>query len=294
MTGSQRSLGELLDASVRREEEALLALARRVGSRIESFGAYAVKSDWHREIHEWVVAIANAWPSARSEAEAFLDAAIKNHFWGAVLDSMTANEPGVDRVFYPTIRRLLAGWDATRRYEAVWDDVAQDTARQLWEKWIQGEVERPWSLLCTIAKRRYLDRVRGDRSGEDLGALEEVLPDDAEPQDGGELFTQEALDALDETERLIVVRMDLEGETRKEIARDLELSEGQVLSLRRAGLRRLWRWMGEGLPPELRSVWDEMFKGARRASPEEVGAKLGIPPEIALDRVEEARGWLGL
>jgi DNA-directed RNA polymerase specialized sigma24 family protein len=216
----------------------------------------------------------------------------KNRFWGFVLDLMGENDPKANDLFFPTVRRLLAKWDGPRRLEAYWDDVVQDTAQQIWQQWRGGGVDRPWALLCTIAKRRFLDRTRATRDADEL-------PEDARDEGGGEaggggLFTSQALAILEEAERDIIVRMDLEGQTRLEVARELGKTEGEVLSIRRAGLRRIWRWIGRDLPPRLRAVWEEMFKGAKRATPEEVAEKLGIPREEVLAILSEAQALTGV
>ena len=88
--------------------------------------------------------------------------------------------------------------------------------------------------------------------------------------------------------------MDLEGHTRVEIARKLGLSEGEALSIRRAGLRRLWRWLGRALPPHLREVWVELFKGSKRATPDQVASKLSLSEGEVAERIVEARQLLGL
>ncbi len=296
MADPAKALREILDGAVRRDERALLQLARRVTTLLERFGAYTIRKDWSRPAYDITLAVADGWQQAprRTAPDVHLESTVKNRFWGCVLDLMTQNDVRAGELFFPTVRRLLAKWDGSRRYEAWWDDVAQDTAQQLWEQWLGGEVERPWALLCTIAKRRYLDRVRATKPTDDLDGLGDESDADADGGGGGELFTQEALAVLEPDEREIVVRMDLDGQTRVEIAADLDMTEGQVLSLRRAGLRRIWRWLGADLPPRMRSVWEEMFKGARRAGPEDVARKLGMPIDEVVALLQEAREWTGV
>ncbi len=295
MAEGAAAVGDLLDRAVAGQETALLQLARRVTSLIEGWGAYTVQSDWRILTQEATQQALDGWRSSRREAQAaqFLEGIVRNRFWGEVLDEMSQNNPRAGELLFPTIRRLLARWDGSRRFEASWDDVVQEATHQLWERWATGEVERPWSLLCTIAKRRFLDQTRRAKATEDPEILDD-LSEEGEESPGGEVFAQQALDVLEPEERGIVVRMDIEGQTRVEIARELEMTEGQVLSIRRAGLRRIWRWAGADLPPEIRDVWEAMFKGAKRAGPEQVAAQLGITPGEVEQRVEQARVLLGL
>jgi RNA polymerase sigma factor (sigma-70 family) len=242
-----------------------------------------------------VVEVCDRWQegSGRGTAEQHIETAAKNRFWGEIVKLMIRNDAKAAGLFYPTIRRLLATWDRGRVQEASWDDIVQDTARQIWERWQSGDVERPWALICTIARRRFLDRIRAQRP-EDEVPDERTLAEPDGASDRSERFTQQALEALEEREREIVVLMDIEGHTRVEIAKRLGLSEGEVLSIRRAGLRRLWRWLGRDLPPAVREVWEEMFKGAKRLSPEQVASKLSLSIDEVGERMARAREILGL
>lgn len=286
-------LESVLDRAARRDETAVLALARRVTALLERFGAFTVRRDWNDTTQQIIVEIGESWPAARGGAEQHVESVVKNRFWGEIIDLMTHDDARAASLFYPTIRRLLASWDRGRVQEASWDDIVQDTARQIWERWQSGDVERPWALLCTIARRRFLDRVRAQRPEDELQD-ERTLGETPDASARSERFTEQALETLDAREREIVVMMDIEGHTRVEIARKLSLSEGEVLSIRRAGLRRLWRWLGRDLPPDLRELWDEMFKGARRATPEQLAAKLSLTQDEVAARISEARQILGL
>ena len=79
-----------------------------------------------------------------------------------------------------------------------------------------------------------------------------------------------------------------------EVARELSVTEGQVLSIRRAGLRRIWRWLGRDLPPRVREVWEERFKGSTRRSPDQVAQKLGIDVGEVMEHLAEARQLTGV
>jgi RNA polymerase sigma factor (sigma-70 family) len=288
-------LGSVLDKAARRDEAAVLQLSRRVTTLLDRFGAYSVRRDWSETTRDIVVQIGERWSesSGRLDAERHVESVVKNCFWGEILDLVTRNDAKAVGLLFPTLRRLLASWDRGRHQEANWDDIVQDTTRQIWERWQAGEVEQPWALLCTIARRRFLDRVRAERPDEELPE-ERTLVEAPNASDRSERFTAQALETLEPQEREIVVMMDLEGHTRLEIAKKLGLSEGQVLSVRRAGLRRLWRWLGRNLPPDLREVWEELFKGAKRASPDQVAAKLSLSTEEVAERIAEAREMLGL
>jgi DNA-directed RNA polymerase specialized sigma24 family protein len=143
-------------------------------------------------------------------------------------------------------------------------------------------------LLCTIARRRFLDRMRALRPQEEIS---EAVPDEA--RDDG-LFTREALAELEPPEREVIVMMDLEGRTRVEVAQAIGGTEGEILSRRRAGLRRLWRWLGRSLPEDEREVWDLLFVGARRETPERLAEKLGLEESDVVARIERARRRLGV
>ena len=288
-------LESVLDQASRLDEAAVLQLSRRVTDLLQKYGAYTVRKDWSESTRAIVERITERWlqSARRLDAEKHVESITKNCFWGEILDLMVRNDVRAAGLFYPTIRRLCASWDKTHRHEANWDDIVQDATQQIWEAWQGGEVEKPWSLLYTIARRRFLDRVRAEKPEEEL-AEDRTGEDTPGVVERSERFTRQALETLEPREREIVVLMDLEGHTRVEIAQRLGLSEGEVLSTRRAGLRRLWRWLGRDLPPPLREVWEEMFKGAKRATPDQVARKLELSPEAVAQRISEARKLLGL
>jgi len=296
MSQGSEPLDDILERAVRRDELALLQLARRVTSLLRELGAYTVERDWSVAAGEIAALAVERHPQRTAGAqsgEAFFDSLVKNAFWARILDLMADDHPAARDLFFPAVRRLLSRWDGSGRYESEWDDMVQDTAYQLWSLWGKGGVEKPWSLLCTVAKRRYLDRVRATRPTDELDDRIEAETNDGDaPGDGR--FTDEALSTLEEDERSIIVRMDIEGQTRAEIAGEMGLTEGQVLSLRRAGLRRIWRWMGSALPPPEREVWEEMFKGSKRATPAQVADKLGLEEDVVMQRLAMARQRMGL
>ena len=282
---------ERLDAAAAGDPAALLDLTRHITSALRRYGAYEVRDDWSRQTREIGRAILERWQAGgwRGDTGTQVDRIVKNRFWEHVLRQVwDGHATTAERILFPALRRVLAGWDRTRAHEDVWDDVIQDSVTQLWKlSEAEGALE-PWSLLCTIARRRFVDRMRALRPHEEIP---EEVP--AEREDDG-LFTREALAELDPEERAVIVQMDLEGRTRVEIARELGTTEGAVLSQRRAGLRKLWRWLGRSLPDEEREVWDLVFVGARRDSPDRVAVKLGIPEEEVLARLESARRRLGV
>lgn len=282
----------VLDRARRGDERALLRLSRRISELLARAGAWSVADDWSATIHEVAREVLARWSAGEGEAGALVERVSRDRFFGRVLDLL--GEPGgrAGAVLVPAIRRLLLRWDGSRSFEASWDDIAQDTVLQLWQAWRGGSVDRPFALLCTIAKRRYLDRVRAARPTDEV--REETLGEVDGEGAGGGLFTGQLLEVLEPAEREIIVRMDLEGRTRVEIAGELGMTEGEVLSIRRAGLRRIWRHLGDGLPPEHRAVWLELFKGARRCPPAEVAARLGRPEEEVRARIAEARALLGI
>jgi RNA polymerase sigma factor (sigma-70 family) len=288
-------LKSVLASAARRDEAAVLALSRRVTQLLDRYGAYSVRRDWSVTTRDIVAEIGERWrqSSERADPEQQLESVVKNRFWGEILELVSRDDARAAGLLFPTIRRLLATWDRARVQEAAWDDIVQETARQIWERWREGDVERPWALLCTIARRRFLDRLRAQRPDTELPD-EQTLGETAGVVERSEHFTAQALETLSPRERDIVVMMDLEGHTRVEIAGKLGMTEGEVLSIRRAGLRRLWRWLGRDLPPALREVWEEMFKGARRASPADVASKLSLSPDDVTGRLQEARHLLGL
>jgi RNA polymerase sigma factor (sigma-70 family) len=288
-------LQSVLDRAARRDEAAVLQLSRRVTDLLSGFGAYTVRRDWSETTRDIVVEIGERWVASggRSDPERHIEGVVKNLFWGEVLDLMVRSDAGAAALFFPTIRRLLASWDRARQCEESWDDIVQETAQQIWEARQGGGVEKPWSLLYTIARRRFLDRVRAKKPTDELA--EDRVGDDAPGvMERSERFTVQALETLEEREREVIELMDLQGHTRVEIAGKLGLSEGEVLSIRRAGLRRLWRWLGRDLPPALREVWEEMFKGAKRATPDQVAKKLELSVETVAERITDARQLLGL
>jgi DNA-directed RNA polymerase specialized sigma24 family protein len=291
MSADREQWKSVLNAAGDGDALALLQLTRHIGKLLESYGAYTIRKEWAEDVRQIASAVLEGWGETGSQAaDTHIESVAKNRFWGQVLDLMTQNNMKAGQLFFPTVRRLLGKWDGARRAEAQWDDIAQETAHQLWESWMKGGVNRPWSLLCTIAKRRYLDKIRAERHTEEIEDQ-----DTEELGDGpGELFTEQALAVLEEEERQVVIQMDIEGRTRVEIADSLGVTEGQVLSTRRAGLRRIWRWLGRDLPPTSRAVWEEMFKGARRIPPEEVAEKLGMATAEVIEILEEARVLTGL
>ena len=293
-TDSNPTLQQVLASAAKRDERALLALTRRVAQQLEKQGAYAVKKDWSLLTRQATLDAAARWAdtSSGTSPEKHVENVVRNHFWGAVLDLMTEGVAAAGDLFFPTVRRLLSHWDGSRRHEASWDDIAQETAHQLWERWRGGDVDRPWALLCTIAKRRYLDVVRATRPTDEIN--EESLGEVDADSTSGELFTNQALATLESAEREIIERMDLQGQTRVEVARELSVTEGQVLSIRRAGLRRIWRWLGRDLPPRVREVWEEMFKGSKRRSPDQVAQKLGSDVGEVMEHLAEARQLTGV
>ena len=284
-----------LDRLERRDEAAVLQVSRRVTELLQTYGAYTVRRDWSETTRDIVEEIGERWRGGRrQEPQRQIESVVKNRFWGEILDAMVRSDSAAAGLFYPTIRRLLASWDRARHCEESWDDIVQETATQIWEAWGKGNVEKPWSLLYTIARRRFLDRVRAQRPTDELVEERTSEEDDGGAMERSERFTAEALDTLEPREREVVELMDLQGFTRVEIANKLGLSEGEVLSIRRAGLRRLWRWLGRDLPPPLREVWEEMFKGAKRAGPDQVAKKLELSVEVAAERFAAARELLGL
>lgn len=288
-------LRSVLDQAARRDEVAVLQLSRRVTELLANYGAYSVRKDWSETTRDIVVEICERWHEAarKPDPERHIDSLVKNRFWGEIIELMVHDDTRAAGLFYPTVRRLCASWDRGRQQEASWDDIVQDTARQIWEAWQGGDVEKPWSLLYTIARRRFLDRVRSQRPEDELP--EDTISDEtAGVVERSEHFTEQALETLEDKEREIIVMMDLEGHTRVEIARKLGLSEGEALSIRRAGLRRLWRWLGRDLPPHLREVWVELFKGSKRATPDQVASKLSLSEGEVAERIVEARQLLGL
>ena len=222
---AEQSWAQVLEGAARRDEASLLRLTRHVTQLLARYGAYAVRDDWTTLARE----IAEEAPksfSGRSDAGGHIESVAKNRFWGKVLDLMTESDPKASALFFPTVRKLLATWDGSRAQEAVWDDIVSETSIQIWERWRARDVEKPWALLCTIAKRRFLDRVRATRPTDELD--QEMVEDERDASPGEGVFTQQALGVLDEQEREIVVRMDLEGETRIEIANSMGVSEGQA------------------------------------------------------------------
>jgi len=280
-----------LDAAVAGDAAALLHLTRHVTSALRRYGAYEVRDDWSRATRDIARAVLDRWKTQewRGDISTGLDRTLKNRFWEHVLREVwTGDSRMADHVLFPALRRLLTGWDRGRAHEGHWDDVIQDSITQLWTRWQKGDVEEPWSLLCTIARRRFLDRMRALRPQEEVS---EAVPDEA--RDDG-LFTREALAELDPPEREVIVMMDLEGRTRVEVAQAIGGTEGEILSRRRAGLRKLWRWLGRSLPEDEREVWDLLFVGARRETPERLAAKLGLEESDVVARVERARRRLGV
>jgi RNA polymerase sigma factor (sigma-70 family) len=294
MTEETESLEKVLERAVRGDELALLQLSRRVTKLLRGFGAYSVERDWSALTHDITLAAVDSWKHARGHtAASHLESIAKNTFWGSILQLMTESHAGATNLFFPTVRRLLSYWDGAGRLEADWDDIVQDAAYQLWKLSSKGGIEKPWSMICTVAKRRYLDRIRGQRPTDEIDDRIEAAEAD-DPSQGAMRFTEQALAVLKDQERDIIVRMDIEGATRASIAEDLEMSEGQVLSLRRAGLRRIWRWLGADLAPPLREVWLEAFKGASRGGPETIAKSLGIGASEVEERLGQARRVLGL
>ncbi len=290
-------LQSVLDRAARRDEAAVLQLSRRVTTLLSNYGAYSVRRDWAESTRDIVLQIGERWVAGggRADPERHIEGVVKNLFWGQILDLMVASDAAAAGLFYPTVRRLLATWDRARQCEEAWDDVVSETATQIWEAWQGGDVEKPWALLYTIARRRFLDRVRAKKPTDEYVEDREDGGQDAPGvMERSERFTAQALETLEPREREVIGMMDLEGHTRVEIAKQLGLSEGEVLSVRRAGLRRLWRWLGRDLPPPLREVWEEMFKGSKRATPEQVAKKLDLTAPVVAERISEARQLLGL
>lgn len=295
MSGKTEPLEKILNRAADGEQLALLQLSRRVTKLLRELGAYSVEKDWSVLTQEIASAAVDSQKNLgrRTSAESQLESTTKNIFWGCILDLMSKDHIKATNLFFPTVRRLLSHWDGSRRLESQWDDIVQDTAYQLWKLWAKGGVEKPWSMICTVAKRRFLDRVRSLHPTDEIDDKIEAREDNG-PELKEFRFADQVLEVLEDAEREIIVKMDLEGQTRAEIAADLGMTEGQVLSLRRAGLRRIWRWLGTDLPPRLREVWEESFKGASRARPEQIAVRLGLGTEDVEQRLSQARSVLGL
>ena len=140
-TDSNPTLQQVLASAAKRDERALLALTRRVAQQLEKQGAYAVKKDWSLLTRQATLDAAARWAdtSSGTSPEKHVENVVRNHFWGAVLDLMTEGVAAAGDLFFPTVRRLLSHWDGSRRHEASWDDIAQETAHQLWERWRGGD-----------------------------------------------------------------------------------------------------------------------------------------------------------
>jgi len=273
-------------------EQTLVELGRLVSAVVRKAGAYSVAPCWADVVEDIAFELAGSMRAGNHEAGE-LDSTIKNLLWARVLDLMQHNDRRAFEFFAASVRRLVARLDGGRRHEDSWDDIVQTSAIQMLEAWSSGRAERPWAMLCTIARRRYYDLCRATRPTDEL--TEELVAGDADGlETAAELLPAKARALLSELEWRIVARMDLSGETRVEIAKALGMTEGEVVSARRAGLRKLYRMLGATLPSDLRPVWNEMFKGARRATPETAAGSLGLSVEQVRGSLAQARALLCL
>ena len=141
---------------------------------------------------------------------------------------------------YRTALRLCRG------HEADAEDLLQDTALMAFDGYDnlrEPSAARPW--LFTILARTHLNRVRSSRrrpetasTDLDESAFEAALADWSpmpspaelvEARQLGEQLTR-ALDQLAPEQRAVVLLVDVEGFTQREVARMLEVPEGTVAS----------------------------------------------------------------
>ncbi len=209
-------------------------------------------------------------------------------FWETVLELLLAGNLPAFELLWTTLLQLLHSWDRRRLLEDDWEDIAQQVSLELAARFGSGSIRHPRSLLYRLARCRFLDACRKRRDSLDLddSTSAGIAPDTS--------FVGEALSRLGAKERTCIVLMDLHGLTRVEVAERLGLRPGEIGAIRRRGLRNLWRWLGDALPAKSKRLWNEMFKGGERISPETASKRLGITPKQARREYARALSLLGL
>ena len=268
-------------------------VSRYVSERLRAEGGGQIREDWADEIEQITGRLLDRWSRHEGPVrEHSLRRFVKSQLWTYVLDGVCDDDLRATAYLSRTLRRLVASFDRARRIEAHWDDIVQDVSIQVYSLWREPAARTlrdPWAFLGTVAKRRYVDTIRKQKPTVDIESTElEAAGSESEG------FVRSALAHLEGLQMRVVFAMDIEGRTRREVARSEAITAGAVNSARRAAHRTLYRWLGEALPPELRRVWFEMFKGGRRPSRSEVAHSLGLTESQVSDRLARARASLGL
>jgi len=273
-------------------------LRRHISSLLDVLGAPALCCDWsdvverlvQEHLHPPSPAERAAGSCVRLSSDKALRRRVKHAYWSAVLDLIDAGDPSAFTTLWRTLLRLISAWDRRRELEADWEDIAQQIAIGVVEFHRDRRIRRAWGLIYRAAYCRFIDAIRRHRGPIVLELpIEPVVSAVAD-----RVFVQQALARLPSSERRCIELIDLEGLSRSEASVRLRQTPGRVLTLRRRGLRDIWRWLGEELSDVDRRLWFELFKGGERATPERVSARVGMSPEEARNSFERSRAWLGL
>ena len=268
-----------------------LAVSRQVARVLERCGASTVRDDWGRLVRSTIKDIAHSWSrrSRAKDAQKLVERAAIRRFWGAVLDLVVQDDQRAYTLMQRTLIRRLRHHDRSGSRQDAWDDIAQTAAHQLIEQWKTREVENPWGLLCTILQRRFLDVIRG--AGPDV--VSGPVEVEAHPATPDPVFLGDPTEQLSAQEREIVRLMIVDGMSRSEAAKHLQVTPGQIVALHRSAMRSLYLELGSRLPPDLRRYWTEMFPVTGRRPAHKVAADLGISEEELLEKLRRAREILG-
>jgi len=273
-------------------EDAFRDLSRIVNRQLEQLGAASIGEDARFAATEITLALVRRISETGQCSEREIESTVKRLFWSRIFDGITENHQAAYDVFLGAVHRLMHRYDWSRRHEHSWDDIGQVSAMQLLDAWRSGAIDDPWAMLCTVTRRRYLDLVRATRPTVD--PTDDMVVDEDGVEAQADLLVGKAQELLRAQEWETIRRMDLEGHTRVEVARALNMTEGRVLSLRRTGVRKLYRMLGAALPPQLEAVWYQMFKGAKRLTVAEAAHQLGMPVDEVSASLDQARELLGL
>ncbi|MCI5107210.1 MAG: sigma-70 family RNA polymerase sigma factor [Pseudomonadales bacterium] len=151
------------------------------------------------------------------------------------------------------------------------EDVTQEVFIKLWQHWRKIDQARLGAWLMRVAHNSVIDHVRRQKPGKDnRDQYSEVEEQEAESDPGSEvesetfrLELQQAIRALEEPFRSIVIMRDIQGMSYEEIRECLQMSESQV----KVYLHRSRRKLRENR--RLR----EIFSAATGASLPEAGSR---------------------
>lgn len=138
-------------------------------------------------------------------------------------------EPSID--FQPTLRRYAL---KLTRDEGRADDLVQDTYMSMLTKADKAApIEQPCRYMMSVMHNLFIDQIRKDRSRGGTVPLEDVEPVAHGASAGMKLTCRETLGAMNDLSpdlRTVLIRHGCQGQSYDEIAREMDIPIGTVMS----------------------------------------------------------------